>query len=223
MVSARVNRNSRCHSSSSRCSGSVMTEACLRGPVRTHQRGRTLHVHRQCAQVTVPVGPQQLCDGRLAAAGSGVDRVEGTHRVGAHHPQSDPGTGDLLADGRILGRAVAPAARSTMVWSSRAKPICWPSVETPRSKVSRPIATFQPSPGVPDHEVGVGDGVVEEDLVELGRAGELLDGTHRHAGLVQRDQQEAQALVARRSPARCGRPRSTTARRAPVRSTPSGR
>jgi hypothetical protein len=36
--------------------------------------------------------------------------------------------------------------------SSLRNPICWPSVETPRSNASRPIAIFQPPPTAPISE-----------------------------------------------------------------------
>lgn len=52
---------------------------------------------------------------------------------------------------RTTGSRTAPdrtAARTTRP-SSCANPICWASVETPRSKPSRLIATFQPPPSPP--------------------------------------------------------------------------
>ncbi len=159
---------------------------------RCNQRRRTLHVHRQLSQITMPVGPQQFCDGRFSATGSGVDRVESAHRVGAHHAQSDPRAGDLFANVRILVTAIG-FRQVDDAWSSRANPICCPSVDTPRSKVSSPPSrSSSPRRVPPDHQIGIGDGVVEEDLVELRCAGELLNGPNCHTGLIQRDQQEAQ-------------------------------
>ncbi len=46
--------------------------------------------------------------------------------------------------------------------------------------------------GFADDQVRVGHRVVEKDLVEFRCAGELLDRTHGDAGLVERDQEEAQ-------------------------------
>ena len=77
--------------------------------------------------------------------------------------------------------------------------------------------------GLADHQVGVGAGVVEEHLVELGVAGQLDDRPHLDTGLVQRHQQVGQARRAAWSPSRCARPRSTTAPSAPATSTPSAR
>ena len=66
------------------------------------------------------------------------------------------------------------------------------------------MATRQPSPTSPTTIVGVGAGVVEEDLVELRRAGELADRPDLDAGLLHRDEQVGQALVPCRARVRCG-------------------
>ena len=52
---------------------------------------------------------------------------------------------------RIKGSRDFPFARAiaTISASSLRNSICWPSVETPRSKARVAIATFQPSPGAP--------------------------------------------------------------------------
>ena len=52
---------------------------------------------------------------------------------------------------RRAGSRAAPLALAILTTSSNSfwNSICWPRVDTPRSKPSRPMATFQPSPGAP--------------------------------------------------------------------------
>ena len=93
-------------------------------------------------------------------------------------------------------RSASPAP--TISASSFRNSICWPSVETPRSKASVPIATFQPSPGAPTMFSAARARAVEEHLEELGVAGDLQDRADLDAGLLHRHQQVREPLVALR-------------------------
>ena len=59
----------------------------------------------------------------------------------------------------------------------------------------RPHGHTPPVAGFTDHEVGVGAGVIEKHLVELGVAGELDDRPDLDARLIQRHQQVGEAGV----------------------------
>ena len=59
--------------------------------------------------------------------------------------------------------------------------------------------------GLADHEALLGDGAVEEDLVELGGAGQLQDRPDLDAGLVHRHEQVGEAVVLALPRSRCGR------------------
>ena len=150
----------------------------------------------------VPARPAAACaiDGlgwpaRLAVAGRG----QRAQRVRAHDLAGR--SRRRASRSRSTGSSAAPvspgrARRSAS--SSRRNPSCWPRVATPRSKASVPMATRQPSPASPTTRSAGGAGAVEEDLVELGRAGELAIGRISIAGLAHRHEQVGQARAAPR-------------------------
>ena len=139
MVSARLNRNSRCQSS--RSYGGRL------GPPWTPRRARPSPARR----APVPAGPQQLQHRGLRRAGRRCARpsAQRAQRVRAHDLQADPGPGRAgrAAPGRPPRRSAAPARSGSS--SSRWKPTCWPSWPTPRSNASVAMATRQPSPASP--------------------------------------------------------------------------
>ena len=103
------------------------------------------------------------------------------------------------ADARADRRSRHRARASAKTWSSsRSKPTCCASVDTPRSKPSSAIATRQPSPTSPTTRSAPVRGAVEEDLVELAAAGDLHDRADLDTGLVHRHEQERQPGVASR-------------------------
>lgn len=57
----------------------------------------------------------------------------------------------------MTGSSAAPlATAAATTWSnSRANPICWASVDTPRSRARRPMATCQPLPSPPTTSVAL--------------------------------------------------------------------
>ena len=141
----------------------------------------------------MPVRPEQLRHGRLGAGDARRDcRVRS-----ACARMTSSRTNDRVSRSRTTGSSIAPLSRAsaTSASSSRRKPTCWPSVATPRSNASVPIATRQPSPTLADHEVGCGARAVEEDLVELRRAGELHDRPDLDARLLHRHEQVGQPVV----------------------------
>ena len=135
MVSARVNRNSRCHSSNS--------------PSVRVSPGLPDHVHGQLAEIAMPVGPQQLRHVVLA----GLLDVHGGQRVASASPASPstpgsaargsadrrrrrcawPARPDWKAHGRR--RSAGPASRR------RARRSACPSRPASRHRAGRPPAT----------------------------------------------------------------------------------
>ena len=144
----------------------------------------------------MPRSPEQLGDRRLRS-GHALRR-HAAHRVPLHEPQPDPRVDESLAQTGVVAPTRARARASSTWSSSRSNPTCCASVDTPRSKPSSPIAMRHPSSTSPTTSDGLGAGVVEEHLVELAAAGDLLDRPHLDAGLVHRHQQERQTLVPRR-------------------------
>ena len=124
----------------------------------------------------------------IDASGSGhALRRHAAHRVPPHEPQPDPARRPAVVRSTGSARATACARERRARGRARARsPTCCASVDTPRSKPSRPIAMRQPSSTSPTTSVGLGAGVVEEHLVELAAAGDLHDRPHLDAGLVHR-------------------------------------
>ena len=188
MVSARLNRKSRCQ----------LVEVV--GRAAGHHRRGAEHVHGQLAEVLVPARPQQLHHRRLGARLLPPDPAASVRSAWARmHLQADPGPGQPVAQQRVRRRArcAGPAASSGS--SSRRNPICWPRVAAPRSMASVARATRQPSPGSPTTRSASRAGAVEEHLVELGRAGELPDRADRDPRLAHRHEQVGQACAAPRA------------------------
>ena len=122
-------------------------------------------------------------------------RAERAQRVVAHHPQLDPGVDEPRPRSRgPRSRRLAGAAITAS--SSRSKPICW--AEGGDAALERRACPSPPSSlaGRADDVRGVGAGVLEEDLAELGGAGHLHDRPHLDARLAHRHQQVGEAAMA---------------------------
>ena len=85
------------------------------------------------------------------------------------------------------------------------------------------MATCQPPFTLADDVVGGGAGAVEEDLAELGGAGDLPDRTHLDARLLHRHEQIGDALVLRRLRIGAAEHEAPVGDRSRARSRPSGR
>ncbi len=118
--------------------------------------------------------------------------------MGAHDPQSDPRAGDAFAEVWIVDRTVALGDGDDAVEFAGEADLL-PEGGDAAFEGQQTHRDLPSVAGGTDDEVGVGDGVVEEDLVELGGAGELLNGPHRDAGLVEGHEQEAQAVMTGRT------------------------
>ena len=123
------------------------------------------------------------------------------------------------------GRPTAPlaVASATTPSSSRAKPTCWPIVDTPRSKPEQRHRDPPAVAGLADDQVRRRARAGEEHLVELRGAGELLDRPHLDARPGPSGRAGRTGPRGAASPARCGRSRSTSRPGGPARSTPSAR
>ena len=167
----------------------------------------------------MPVGPQQLRHVVL----SRLFDVHGRQRVRPHRCEGRPTTGSAARGSADRRRRRLRLASSATPESSRAYRICWPSVDTPRSKVSVPIATRQPSPGSPTtRSASVRASSKNTSLNSESPVSWTIGRICRHRA----DPAAPADRTGRRaawSPSRCGRRRSTTAPSAPATSTPSGR
>ena len=150
----------------------------------------------------MPVAPDDLEDrpgtttrrGVLAAGHGG----QPADAVGAHHRQLGLQAGQPVAQHGVVDAAVGPCPVADE---------CQLALEPDDLAEGRHAAleaeqAHRHAPALPhlaDHQVGVGDGAGEEDLVELRPAGQLLDRPDLDAGLVDRDEQEGEPLVALRA------------------------
>ena len=169
MVSARENRNSRCHSSNSPSAQPVRRPCTHARPWRASPRSRCQLAHNSFD--IVPPGCSDV-HGR-----QGVDRmVRSRSRPGS----AAPGWWSSMA----AGAGPARRCRKAHARNGSADP-----ASTRRARRSGAHGHPPAVARLPDHQVGVGAGVVEEHLVELGVAGELDDRADLDARLIQRHQQ----------------------------------
>ena len=125
-----------------------------------------------------------------------LGRGEGVDRAGAEHFQSHPGPGDLLAQRRI--GAPPPGSRHDVVELA-------PELDL-LAEGRRAALDSEQVPGhfpalsrLAEHEVSVGPGTVEEDLVELAGPGQLADRPDRDPRLAHRHEQHRQPAAAPRT------------------------
>ena len=145
----------------------------------------------------MPGGPDQLGD-RCGGRGRGTRRspARGPQRVEPHHVQ--PASRQPVADHRVVDGAVALGQLDDAVELAGEADLLAQrgdaALEPERAHRDPPALAR-----LTDHQVGGGAGAVEEDLVELRRAGELLDRAGPRRRLVHRHQQERQPVVALRA------------------------
>ncbi len=170
---------------------------------RRYCRVEPCYVHRQFSEIPVPGTPEQLGYGRLRSRKRSFDSLQRAQRVHPQNGKGDPSVGDALAHDRIDVRStgtrdfyhlVELAAEPDLVTEQRD-----PALECERCEGHSPSITH-----FAHHHVRRGTRLVEEDLVELGRSGELCDRAQLDAGLAHRDQQVRQPLVAFLLPVRAG-------------------
>ena len=150
----------------------------------------------------MPVAPDDLEDRSGAAAGCGVlasgHGGEPPDAVGTHHRELGLQGRETVAQDGIVDRPVGagPVADQGEL-ALEADDLAegrHAALEAEQAHRHAPALA-----DLADHQVGVGDRTGEEDLVELRAARELLDGADLDPGLVDRDEQEAEPLVALRA------------------------
>ncbi len=158
------------------------------------QRVGARDLHRQLAQPPVPARPDQLGDvvgpgGRLGERPDGVD---------AHDLELGALRGEPVADDRVVEGAVAAGELDQVVELALEPDL----LAEHRDAALEPEQRHRDLPAVArladDHRRGRA-GAGEEDLVELRAAGDLLDRADVDAVLVERHQEERQAVVPRRA------------------------
>ena len=153
----------------------------------------------------MPVRPDQLEDRRPPPASSDDEPAQ---RLEAHHLELDLEPGQPVAQHRVVDRAVLLGEVDDAVeLAGEADDLGEhrdAALEAEQRHRDLPALA-----GLADHQVGGGAGAGEEDLVELGAAGQLLDRPDLDAVLVERHQQERQPAVALASRARCGQSTKT--------------
>ena len=117
------------------------------------------------------------------------------HRVPAHDAHSHPQVGQALAGDGVLDRSVAAGCGEDLAELPIEGHLLSEGEHAPfeRERAHRDLPAVS---GRPDDHVRWGAGAVEEDLVELGGAGDLADGADVDAGLVHRHEQVRQAMMA---------------------------
>ena len=205
MVSARENRNSRCHSSKL---------TVRRAPARPCP-GRPSPARRD-RDASWPTTASTRCPG----PGCSTSMVASAYERMVRSP-----TQDRVSRSRISGSSIdavplrqlddaGKLTRITDLLAQRGHP----ALEGQRAHRHAPAVAR-----LADHQVGVGAGVVEEHLVELRVAGQLDDRADLDARADPAAPADRTGRRAAWSPSRCGPPRSTTAPSAPATSTPSAR
>jgi len=173
--------------------------AVAQRPHRLPQRGLTHDVHRELPEPLMPRCPQQLGNVRLDPLRPLTER---RRCVEPHDLQLNPRIGEP---------------------NSRANPSCCPTVDTPRSTPSVPIATRHPPPVAGRTDQVGRDRVGKEHLVELRgsrSAARSAAPSHRPAASAP----ASTTVPGAGSPPKKSAPaRSTSPRTAPATSTPSAR
>ncbi|SKX87750.1 Uncharacterised protein [Mycobacteroides abscessus subsp. abscessus] len=119
-------------------------------------------------------------------------------RIGAHRAQPDAGAHEACGYLRILESSVGSCHLGDRVEFTREAHLLSQRRDA-TLKLQQPHRDPPTVAGLADDEVGVGGRVVEEDLVEFRCSSQLLDRPHRDAGLVDRNQQETEPLMTRRT------------------------
>src|SRR3954453_2659206 len=151
-------------------------------------RRRTLHEHRDLTQSLGPARPQQLGDRRLHAR---LRRGEHPQRGVAQHPKVDPQLGQPVGDERVVDRAGAARCLDDVVELATEADLLAQRRDAalePERRHGHPPAVA----GRPEDVVARRPRTVEEDLVELRRAGDLHNRPDVDAGLLHRHEQVGQ-------------------------------
>ena len=144
----------------------------------------------------MPVGPQQLRHRGRSPGAAGVDHGQCALCMGPHHAELEPCPGDPLPDHRAVRRAVGLCHLHDVFEFAREAHLLAERAHTPL-ELEQTHRHFPALTGFADDKAALGGGVVEEHLVELGGAGELLDRPDRDAGLIERHEEKTQSLVTR--------------------------
>src|SRR6266540_1769838 len=153
------------------------------------------HVHRQLTELAMPRRPVHLADARLRPEHALLHEArEHPHAVVLHDLDADVRVGEPLANRLVGGRAVLVRDVDEIGQLALERQLlrqeCRPALEAQRRHRDLPAVVH-----LADDVLLVGTGVVEEDLVELGRARHLLERPCRDAVLLHRDEQVRDPLV----------------------------
>ena len=118
--------------------------------------------------------------------------------MGAHHGELDAGAFEVGGDRRLVQCPVGLGDLDEVVEFAREADLLSQRGDT-ALELQQPHRHGPASAGLADDEIRVGHRVVEEDLIELRGAGELLDRADRDARLIERHEQERQSGVALRA------------------------
>ena len=153
----------------------------------------------------VVLAPVELRDRRLGTGRPAVQQAgERTQPEQPHDLALFVGTCQTLSNDRVVRTRPRRRARSNSRSSSSRNFNGNVAADSPRSKPSNVFATAQPSFTSPTTWSAGVAGVREKHLAELALAVDRRDTTDLDAGLIERAEQEADAVVSRRSRDRCG-------------------
>jgi hypothetical protein len=147
----------------------------------------------------VPRPPEQLRH-------RGRDRLpvgQRAQRLVAHRPQLDPGIDEARCDLRVLDRPGPPRRRDHRRQLAAEADLLGERGDA-ALEAERPHRHLPALAGLADDVRGVGGRVLEEDLAELGGAGDLNDRPDLDPRLFHRHQQVGEAAVALRAGLRAG-------------------